>query len=224
MTIVPEIARRRAPQEKIRVTFPDGTVICYKRVLETFMEVIRKIGPELVASLGMEVRHYPLVSKEKIDVFGENSKQLDAKWFVITESDTAQKYIQLCSISKQLNLGLKIEKAERFDDYAQTQHPTVRKAKAPLTVTFPDGEVFSEYVPRDTYVKAIAKIGPERLAQKGLECMGYQIVTRFHKYQNQVEVAKNQWVTVYQTTADKVKALRYIKDRMGVELEWSMEG
>lgn len=224
MQIVPEIARRRGRQEKIRVTFPDGTVICYKRVIETFMEVIRRIGPERVASLRMEVRHYPLVSKEKFDVFGDNSKPLDDKWFVITESDTAQKFMQLCSISEQLNLGLKIEKAESFNTYDETQRPVFRKAKSPLTVTFPDGEVFSEYAPRETYVKAIAKIGPERLAQKGLECMGYQIVTRFHKYQNQVEVAKNQWVTIYTTTAEKIKALRYIKDRMGVEMEWSVEG
>lgn len=56
----------------------------------------------------------------------------------------------------------------------------------------------------------------------GLECSGYQIVTRFLKYQNQVEVAKKQWVKVYQTTADKVKPLKYFKDRM--EMEWSMEG
>ena len=217
MMIIPEFARRRGKQEKIRVTFTDGTVICYKRVLETFMEVVRKVGPERVAPLGIEARHQPLVSQEQIKMFGDNSKPLDDKWFVITESDTAQKYMQICSISEQLNLGLKIEKAESFDTYDETQRPVVRKAKSPLTVTFPDGEVFSEYAPRDTYVKAIAKIGPERLAQKGLECMGYQIVTRFHKYQNQVEVAKNQWITINTATADMVKTIRYIKDRMGVE-------
>lgn len=223
MPDIPEIARRRNKPEKLRVTFPDGTVICYKRAVETFMEAIRKVGPERVASLPIGVRGYPLVSQGKIDLFRDNSRPLDDKWFVITEGYTVDKYIQLRSISEQLGLGLKIERAESFDDYNETKRPTVRKPKTPLTVTFPDGEVFSEAAPRDTYLKAILKIGPERLAQKGLEYMGYQIVTRFHKYPNQEEVAKNQWVTLYSTTAAKIKALKLIKNRMGVEMEWSTE-
>ena len=213
----------RAKQEKIRVTFPDGIVICYKRVTDTFIETIRRIGPERVASLGMEVRHHPLVSREKIGLFKDNSKPIDDDWFVITESDTAQKYLQLMSISTQLGLGLTIERAEGFDAYDKPQRVLVRKAKSPLTVSFPDGDVFSEAVPRDTYVKAIVKIGPERLAQKGLECMGRQVVSRFQKYPNQVQVDRNHWVTIYLTTAEKVKVLDYIKSRLDVELTCSME-
>ena len=91
-----------------------------------------------------------------------------------------------------------------------------------MTVSFPDGEVFTGAVPRDTFVKAIAKIGPERLAQKGLICIGRQIVTRFQKYPNQEKVG-NYWVTVYGTTADKAKVLKYIKARLGVELTCSVE-
>ena len=52
--------------------------------------------------------------------------------------------------------------------------------------------------------------------------MARQIVTRFQKYPNQEKVG-NHWVTVYGTTADKAKVLRYIKDRLGVELTCSME-
>ena len=207
----------------MRVTFPDGEVICYKRVVNTFIDTIKKIGPERVASLGLEVRHHPLVSREKIGLFKDNSRPIDDEWYVITESDTAQKYLQLMSISTQLGLGLNIEMAESFDEYEKSQRAVVRKEKAPLTVSFPDGDVFSEVVPRDTFLKAIAKIGPERLAQKGLVCLGRQIVTRFKKYPNQIEVARNQWVTIYSTTADKVKVLKYIKDRLDVDLTCSME-
>lgn len=213
----------RESPKKMRVTFPDGEVICYKRVVNTFIDTIKKIGPERVASLGLEVRHHPLVSREKIGLFKDNSRPIDDEWYVITESDTAQKYLQLMSISTQLGLGLNIEMAESFDEYEKSQRAVVRKEKAPLTVSFPDGDVFSEVVPRDTFLKAIAKIGPERLAQKGLVCLGRQIVTRFKKYPNQIEVARNQWVTIYSTTADKVKVLKYIKDRLDVDLTCSME-
>ena len=75
---------------------------------------------------------------------------------------------------------------------------------------------------KDTFYSVNLCVYDERQAQKGLECVGYQIVIYFHKFKNQVEVAKNQWVTVYQTTVDKVKALKYIKKRMGVEMKWSM--
>ena len=213
----------RESPKKMRVTFPDGEVICYKRVVNTFIDTIKKIGPERVASLGLEVRHHPLVSKEKIGLFKDNSRPIDDEWYVITESDTAQKYLQLNSISTRLGLGLNIEMAESFDEYERPQRGLVRKEKAPLTVSFPDGTVFSEAAPRDTFVKAIVKIGPERLAQKGLVCLGRQIVTRFQKYPNQVEVARNQWVTIYSTTADKAKVLKYIKDRLGIDLTCSME-
>ena len=223
MTETETPVQTRAKQEKIQVTFPDGSVICYKRVIDTFIETIRRIGPDRVASLGMEVRHHPLVSKEKIALFKDNSKPVDEEWFVITESDTAQKYMQLASISKQLDLGLIIEKAESFKAYDKSQ-PKGRKPKSHLTVSFPDGEIFSDAVPRDTYLKAIVKIGPERLAQKGLECLGRQIVSRFQKYPNlQIQVDRNHWVTIYSTTAEKVKVLDYIKSRLGVELTCSME-
>ena len=213
----------RESPKKMRVTFPDGEVICYKRVVNTFIDTIKKIGPERVASLGLEVRHHPLVSKEKIGLFKDNSRPIDDEWYVITESDTAQKYLQLNSISTRLGLGLNIEIAESFYEYEKSQRALVRKEKALLTVSFPDGTVFCEAVPRDTFVKAIVKIGPERLAQKGLVCLGRQIVTRFQKYPNQVEVARNQWVTIYSTTADKAKVLKYIKDRLGIDLTCSME-
>lgn len=212
----------REAQKKVRVTFSDGEVICYKRVVNTFIETIKKIGPERVASLGLEVRHHPLVSKEKIALFKDNSKPVDGEWYVITESDTAQKYVQLTSISDQLGLGLDIELADGFDEYDDAPHPLVRKPKAPFSVSFPDGVVFTGAVPRETFVKAVDKIGLEQLAQKGLVCMGRQIVTRFQKYPNQEKVG-NHWVTVYGTTADKAKVLRYIKDRLGVELTCSME-
>lgn len=50
----------REAQKKVLITFPDGKVICYKRVVNTFIETIKKIGPERVASLGMEVAASPV--------------------------------------------------------------------------------------------------------------------------------------------------------------------
>ena len=212
----------RDAQKKVRVTFPDGEVICYKRVVNTFIEAIKKIGPDRVASLGIEVRKHPLVSREKIARFKDNSKPVGGGWYVITESDTWQKYVQLKNISSQLGLGLDIELADGFDEYNDAPCPLVRKPKAPFSVSFPDGVVFTGPVPRETYAKALDKIGLELLAQKGLVCMARQIVTRFQKYPNQEKVG-NHWVTLYVTTADKAKVLNYIKTHLGIDLTCSTE-
>ncbi|MBR1489639.1 MAG: hypothetical protein IJ611_02905 [Bacteroidales bacterium] len=207
----------RGRNKKMRVIFPDGTTFCFKRVTETFLESIRKIGPDQVAKLGLEVRHYPLVSREKAVLFGDDVRDLGDGWYVITQSDTTQKHHQLVSISNQLGLGLKVEVAAAFDTYEKRRLVKSRKAKEILVVSFPDGEVFNEEVPRDTYLKAIVKIGAERLAQKGLLFQNRQIVTRFPKYTKQQEVAKNQWVSLYSDTKTKAKVLNYIKDRMKLE-------
>ena len=221
MAEIGHVIPRESPK-KMRVTFPDGEVICYRRVVNTFIDTIKKIGPERIASLGLEVRNYPLVSREKIALFKDNSKPIDGEWYVITESDTWQKYMQLRGISSQLGLGLDIVLADGFDNYDDAPRGLVRKQKAPFSVSFPDGVVFTGAVPRETFVKEVEKIGLELLAQKGLVCMARQIVTRFQKYPNQEKVG-NHWVTVYATTADKAKVLKYIKAHLGVDLTCSME-
>lgn len=129
----------REAQKKVRVTFPDGKVICYKRVVNTFIETIKKIGPERVASLGMEVRHNPLVSREKIAMFKENSKPIDDEWYVITESDTGQKYLQLMSISSQLGLGLDIVLADGFDNYDDAPVVSSANRRRPFPSVSPTG-------------------------------------------------------------------------------------
>ena len=209
--------RARATKSKLRVTFPDGKVVCYRKAVETFAETIRLAGAERVAALGLEVRHQPLLSRERIAMFGDSVVPMDGGWFLVTQSDTTQKHHQLVSISDQLGLDLKVEVAAEFPSYDKTRQVNPRKAKEPLAVIFPDGEVISEETPRDTYLKAIVKIGPERLAQKGLDCLGRQIVTRFQKYSNQQEVAPRQWVTVYADTKSKVKVLEFIKSRLHLE-------
>ena len=207
----------RGRNKKMRVIFPDGTVFCFRRVTETFLETIRKIGPEQVAPLGLEVRHCPLVSKEKNTLFGDDIRDIGDGWYVITQSDTTQKHHQIVSISNKLGLGLKVEIAAGFDAYEKSHSGKPRRAKEALVVSFPDREIINEETPRDTYVKAILKIGAERLAQKGLMFQNRQIVTRFQKYAKQQEVAKNQWVTLYSDTKTKVKVLNYIKDRLKLE-------
>ena len=43
--------RPRAQKRIIRVTFPDGTIFCYKNATITFTEALRKIGADKVAEV-----------------------------------------------------------------------------------------------------------------------------------------------------------------------------
>ena len=90
--------RPRAQKRIIRVTFPDGTIFCYKNATITFTEALRKIGADKVASLNMEWRHNSLCSKEPIPGFEQYMKPLDNGWLVNTQSDSAEKFLILISV------------------------------------------------------------------------------------------------------------------------------
>ena len=56
--------RLRGEKKLLRVTFKDGTVFCDKNASQTFLQTIKHIGADLVAGLGLEVCHIPLVNNQ----------------------------------------------------------------------------------------------------------------------------------------------------------------
>ncbi len=100
----------KAARQKIKVTFPDGVEICHHKVVETFIEAIRKIGFNRVAGAGIEVSGHPMVSKQHHRHGEVIWTPVGSGFFVRTHSSTSQKMQQLTKINEQLGLGLKIEK------------------------------------------------------------------------------------------------------------------
>jgi hypothetical protein len=93
----------------LRVTFPDGTIICHPKSADTMAEVIDKIGPERVARLGIQKSGKPLVSKEKNDMYDRHQHALLDGWYVITHSSTSEKIKRLRQISAALGLELIVD-------------------------------------------------------------------------------------------------------------------
>lgn len=95
-----------AAKELIKVTFPDGRVICHNRVVKTLIDVIEYAGVENVASLNISVTSQPLVSRNK---YPQRQNEIKGGWLVTTCSNTPTKKKQIEQISNALQLGLIIE-------------------------------------------------------------------------------------------------------------------
>ena len=94
---------------KIEVTFPDGEVICKHSAKDTLIETLRKIGFVEAAQVGLTMKGFPLISREKHSAHWEN---VGEGFFICKNSDNATKIKQLNRINSHLNLGLKIELVE----------------------------------------------------------------------------------------------------------------
>ena len=98
-------------RQKIKVTFPDGNVICHAIVSDTFVEVVKYAGAEKVRDLNINTAGDNLiVSKEHINPKYEiSTKLVDGNWYCFTNISTTKKAEILKQISEKLNLELTIE-------------------------------------------------------------------------------------------------------------------
>ena len=95
----------------VKVTFPDGRVVCERFVKYTLAEVVRYAGCEKVYNLKYPMLDSYLVSKEKHpkERYAENQIEVEPGYYLLTTSNTDKKYQQIKFISNSLNLNLKIE-------------------------------------------------------------------------------------------------------------------
>lgn len=94
----------------MKVTFPDGTIICRSTAIETFIEVLDKIGFKKVNAVGLIHSGCELVSKKKRPPKPGTVWQHECKgWYVYSNISNAQKAKDLQHISDFYHLALKIE-------------------------------------------------------------------------------------------------------------------
>lgn len=216
--MVEDKLRKRAKGKLIRVTFPSGKVVCYRNVTNTFVGVLREIGPERFPEINLELRHLPLLSRYVYPEFKEWMKPLGNGWYLNGQSNTDQKYMQLRSISLSLGLDLKIELGDDFETQEDPYKARRGRPKVNLKVMFPDGEVIVNSSPIVTFTRAISKIGVDGIMRKKLKWGSSLLVTDHESSKRQIEVAPNRWVTVPNTTKGKIKVLRVVAAFMHVNL------
>lgn len=95
---------KTAPK-RLRVTLPDGRVICHNKVSQTLLDVVDYVGFERVERLGWSVSSQPFVSKER---YPRNQNERSG-WYVTTHSSTPVKKQQIEKLSDIFQLGLIIK-------------------------------------------------------------------------------------------------------------------
>ena len=213
-----EQVRQRRLRRLLRVTFPDGKVLCYKSATMTFVEALQMISTDKLGDIKLDSYHLPLISQEVYLRFKEWMKPIKDGWYVNVQSDSDQKYMQLVSINQQLDLKWKIEVGADFTP-SDDKVPQRKKREAQrLMVKFPDGTSICEANPVDTFRRAIEKIGIETLMRKGVQYSGKPLITITKQYNGQIEVGERRWLTIPPQTRDKLMTLRIVSATMHIPL------
>lgn len=222
---VDEALRQRSKRQRIKIVFADGTEICDVSATETMIRAIIKIGIERVAVLGMEICHVPLVSKSVSPRYAQWTKEIQPGWYLMAQSDTKQKYMQLKSIMAQLHVEAQIELGdfESACNAANEKKGKPRKKKAKLVVTFPDGTTICNADPLHTYIAVAENIGIEKLRRVNLAIAGKQLFSSVKKYSSQVQLESGVWMTVPVQIKDKYKILKVISSMTHIPLDIKIE-
>ena len=99
--------------QKLRVTFPDGSVLCERSAILTLVKAIEKIGSKKVMQLGILSRGVPLVADKKTDAasnkYATSYRETGDGYYVLSYSSTSEKAGLLNEIANRLNVTLKVE-------------------------------------------------------------------------------------------------------------------
>lgn len=191
-----EQVRQRKLRQLLRLTLPDGKVLCYKSATMTFVEALRLISTDRLQEVKLENCHLPLISQEVYPRYKEWMKSIGEGWYVNTQSDSNQKYMQLVSIKQQLGLDWKVEVGADFTP-SDDKVPQRKKREAQrLMVKFPDGTCICEANPVDTFVHTIKKVGVELLMRKETQYSGKPLITSTKQYNGQIEIGEKQWLMI----------------------------
>lgn len=215
-----KVGRRGYSQKKLlRVTFPDGTVLCYKNVTMTFVEALRKIGVDKLQNVHLDIYKRPIITREIYEGFEADIKPLDNGWYVFACGDSTEKYLRLTTIINQLQMeGITVEIGTDFETSNIKGFSKARKKVGGLLIQFADGEFVGGESPKDSYIQALTKIGLDIIFYKGFEDRGEELVTRYNKYKGQVQ-SGGKWITVPGQTKDKIRALERISQKLNLGLK-----
>lgn len=214
-----EVKRDRARRKLLRVTFPNGKVLCYKSTTDTMIATMQELGDGVIANIKLLSCHLPLLSKEIYPKYKEWMKPVCNGWYLNTQSNSDTKFLQLNAINEQLSLGLKIELGEDFVAQDNPNKEKRTRTKGEILVKLPDGQCFANNSITNTFVEVIREIGIDKIKQKELTWCGKPLITASKMFNGQVRIDNERWIIVPNTTKDKVKLLRVIGAMLRINIE-----
>lgn len=214
-----EVKRDRARRKLLRVTFPNGKVLCYKSTTDTMIATMQELGDDVIANIKLQSCHLPLLSKEIYPKYKEWMKPVCNGWYLNTQSNSDTKFLQLNAINEQLSLGLKIELREDFVAQDNPNKEKRTRTKGEILVKLPDGQCFANNSITNTFLEVIRGIGIDKIKQKELTWCGKPLITTSKMFNGQVQIDNERWIIVPNTTKDKVKLLRVIGAMLRINIE-----
>ena len=214
-----EVKRDRARRKLLRVTFPNGKVLCYKSTTDTMIATMQELGDGVIANIKLQSCHLPLLSKEIYPKYKEWMKPVCNGWYLNTQSNSHTKFLQLNAINEQLSLGLKIELGEDFIAQDNPNKEKRTRTKGEILVKLPDGQCFANNSITNTFLELIREIGIDKIKQKELTWCGKPLITTSKMFNGQVRIDNERWIIVPNTTKDKVKLLRVIGAMLRINME-----
>ena len=214
-----EVKRDRARRKLLRVTFPNGKVLCYKSTTDTMIATMQELGDDVIANIKLLSCHLPLLSKEIYPKYKEWMKPVCNGWYLNTQSNSDTKFLQLNAINEQLSLGLKIELGEDFIAQDNPNKEKRNRTKGEILVKLPDGQCFANNSITNTFLEVIRGIGIDKIKQKELTWCGKPLITTSKMFNGQVQIDNERWIIVPNTTKDKVKLLRVIGAMLRINME-----
>lgn len=214
-----EVKRDRARRKLLRVTFPNGKVLCYKSTTDTMIATMQELGDDVIANIKLQSCHLPLLSKEIYPKYKEWMKPVCNGWYLNTQSNSDTKFLQLNAINEQLSLGLKIELGEDFVGQDNPNKEKRTRTKGEILVKLPDGQCFANNSITNTFLEVIREIGIDKIKQKELTWCGKPLITTSKMFNGQVQIDNERWIIVPNTTKDKVKLLRVIGAMLRINME-----
>lgn len=214
-----EVKRDRARRKLLRVTFPNGKVLCYRSTTDTMIATMQELGDGVIANIKLLSCHLPLLSKEIYPKYKEWMKPVCNGWYLNTQSNSDTKFLQLNAINEQLSLGLKIELGEDFVAQDNPNKEKRTRTKGEILVKLPDGQCFANNSITNTFVEVIREIGIDKIKQKELTWCGKPLITASKMFNGQVRIDDERWIIVPNTTKDKVKLLRVIGAMLRINME-----
>ena len=214
-----EVKRDRARRKLLRVTFPNGKVLCYKSTTDTMIATMQELGDDVIANIKLQSCHLPLLSKEIYPRYKEWMKPVCNGWYLNTQSNSHTKFLQLNAINEQLSLGLKIELGEDFIAQDNPNKEKRTRTKGEILVKLPDGQCFANNSITNTFLELIREIGIDKIKQKELTWCGKPLITTSKMFNGQVRIDNERWIIVPNTTKDKVKLLRVIGAMLRINME-----
>lgn len=214
-----EVKRDRARRKLLRITFPNGKVLCYKSTTDTIIATMQELGDDVIANIKLQSCHLPLLSKEIYPKYKEWMKPICNGWYLNTQSNSDTKFLQLNAINEQLSLGLKIELREDFVAQDNPNKEKRTRTKGEILVKLPDGQCFANNSITNTFLEVIREIGIDKIKQKELTWCGKPLITASKMFNGQVQIDNERWIIVPNTTKDKVKLLRVIGAMLRINME-----